>query len=140
MANITQLTSTLWTGGDLPDDDETAVSDIADWLEAGITHVVDNRVEANDEELVGLDAPRVAYPHNGADDAGQRMPDAWFDRTVDFARDAWAADPDAGVLVHCHMGINRGPSAAFAVLLDLGWDVIEAIALVRTLRPIAAVG
>lgn len=140
MANITRLTKTLWTGGDLPQDDEAAIEDIGDWLEAGITHVVDGRGEWSDEELVGLLAPAVTYLHNGADDAGQRMPDSWFDDAVDFALDAWAADPDAGVLLYCHMGINRGPSAAYAVLLSLGWDPVDAIALIRAKRPIAAVG
>lgn len=27
-------------------------------------------------------------------------------------------DEGAGLLVHCHMGINRGPSMALAILLD----------------------
>ena len=43
------------------------------------------------------------------------------------------------LLVHCHMGINRGPSAAYAILLTRGHDPIEAIDLVRARRPIAAV-
>lgn len=41
------------------------------------------------------------------------MPDEWFWDGVDFAFEA-LADPDAQILAHCHMGINRGPSMAFA--------------------------
>ena len=41
--------------------------------------------------------------------------------------------------MHCHSGINRGPSAAFAVLLSIGWDPVEAIELIRTQHPIATV-
>ena len=43
------------------------------------------------------------------------------------------------VLTHCHMGINRGPSAGFAVLLGKGWDPVEALAVIRAGRPIAHV-
>ena len=54
---------------------------------------------------------------------------------------AWidAAGPDAVVLTHCHMGINRGPSLGFAVLLHQGWDPVDAIAAIRAARPIANV-
>ncbi len=41
------------------------------------------------------------------------------------------------VLVHCHLGINRSPSAAFAILLTLGWGSVEALSAIRTARPIA---
>jgi hypothetical protein len=37
------------------------------------------------------------------------------------------------------MGINRGPSAGYAVLLGLGWDPVEAIEAIRRARPIANV-
>ena len=37
------------------------------------------------------------------------------------------------------MGINRGPSAGFAVLLDQGWDPVDALAAIRDARPIANV-
>ena len=49
-------------------------------------------------------------------------------------------DPEAKVLVHCHMGINRGPSMAYACLLMLGHDPIEAMTMIRSARPIAAIG
>ena len=140
MANITELIPGVWTGGDLPGATGDASAHIGDWVDAGITHVVDNRIEWSDEELVGRVAPRIRYLHNGADDAGQRMPDVWFDRAVRFAVDARTAERSAGVLLHCHMGINRGPSAAYALLLCLGEDPVDAIDLIRTKRPIAAVG
>ncbi|WP_156391567.1 MULTISPECIES: hypothetical protein [unclassified Nocardioides] len=35
------------------------------------------------------------------------------------------------------MGINRGPSAGYAVLLGLGWDPVEALAAIRAARPTA---
>jgi len=43
------------------------------------------------------------------------------------------------VLAHCHMGINRGPSMGFAILLSLGWDAREALDALHAARPIAFV-
>ena len=37
------------------------------------------------------------------------------------------------------MGINRGPSLGFAILLHWGWDPNEAITAIRDARPIANV-
>jgi hypothetical protein len=44
------------------------------------------------------------------------------------------------VLCHCHMGINRGPSLAFAVLLALGWEPVRALDAIRSVRPVAYMG
>jgi hypothetical protein len=124
------------TGADLPSDDTEARAVLARWVAAGITHVIDNRIEATDEDFVAVHAPAVAYLHNPADDAGQRMPDAWFDRGVAFALDALAR-PGTTVLSHCHMGINRGPSLAYAILLALGSDPVDALDALRSARPVA---
>jgi hypothetical protein len=37
------------------------------------------------------------------------------------------------------MGINRGPSMGFAILLALGWDAREALDAIHAARPIAFV-
>jgi dual specificity phosphatase 3 len=129
-------TDRVATGADLPFDDRDACDRLAGWVAAGITHVIDNRIEANDEDFVAAHAPGLAYLHNPADDAGQRMPDAWFDRGVDFALDG-LAQPGTKVLSHCHMGINRGPSLAYAILLATGSDPVEALDALRQARPIA---
>jgi dual specificity phosphatase 3 len=133
------VTDQLATGGDLPFDDESARRHLAAWQELGITHVVDNRLEADDTDYVAEWAPEIAYLHNGVDDAGQRMPDAWFDTGVSFIADT-LRQPGTKVLTHCHMGINRGPSMAYAALLADGWDAVDAIAAIRSVREIAAVG
>ena len=73
MANITQLTPTLWTGGDLPEAEEAAGAHIQDWLAAEITTVIDCRSEWSDEDVVAAAvAPHVRYVYAGVDDAGQR--------------------------------------------------------------------
>ena len=49
------------------------------------------------------------------------------------------SDVNRKVIVHCHMGVNRGPSLAFAAMLALGHEPTEALAAIRAQRPIAAV-
>ncbi len=139
-ANADFVTEQLVVGGDLDYwNDSLGYLQLAELVEAGITHIVDARVEASSELFVAEFAPEVTYQHHGMDDAGQQVPGEWFDFGVDFALEAMA-DPDAVVLTHCHMGINRGPSLGYAVLLGLGWDPVAALDAIRSARPIAAIG
>lgn len=101
----------------------------------GVTHVLDARIEA--QERIWDAFEPIVYHWDGIDDRGQRVPGSWFERIT-----AWAdAAIEAGgvVLTHCHMGINRGPSAGYAVLLRRGWDPIDAIDAIRSARPQAHV-
>jgi protein-tyrosine phosphatase len=135
-ANAQFVTSQLLVGGDLDFRSEgIALRQLEELVDAGVTHIVDVRVEWSDEELVARHAPGVRYLHHGMDDAGQDVPPEWFDAGVDHVL---AAIEDGGVvLTHCHMGINRGPSLAFAVLLALGWDAVAALDRIRSVRPVA---
>lgn len=139
-ANISYISGRVWTGGDLPSDlgEEAMLADLVAIQNAGITDILDNRIEWSDAEFIAAHAPDMYYLWNGADDAGQVMPDQWFFDGVDFALIA-LEDPGAQVLAHCHMGINRGPSMAFAILLATGMDPVEALAAIRVARPIAAI-
>jgi protein-tyrosine phosphatase len=139
MANLDFITPRLATGGDLPEPTGAALADLRAWEELGITHVVDNRREWDDSRFVARHAPEIRYLHNGVDDNGEPLPDEWFDTGVGFVLAA-LGEPDTKVFVHCHMGINRGPSLAYASLLALDWDPIEAMTAIRSVRPIAAVG
>lgn len=134
---ITRLTDTLWTGGDLPDD-ETLPAVLEGWRSVGIGVIIDCRVEWTDEDFVAEYAPEIRYVHHGIDDIGQHVAPGWFDQLVAAAAPR-PEDPADGVLVHCHMGINRGPSGAYALLLAAGHDPVGAIELIRTRRPIAGV-
>lgn len=139
LPNFDFVTDRLATGGDLHWREDQALADLAALVAAGITHVVDCRQEWTDEEFVARHAPQITYLHVGVDDAGGRQPDWFFDEGVAFALDALAV-PGSKVLTHCHMGINRGPSLAYAVLLALGSDPVQAMDTIRGVRPIAAVG
>jgi dual specificity phosphatase 3 len=116
----------LVVGADLGYGDEEMKQNLDRLLELGVTHIIDCRVEWSDEEYVGKHAPQVAYLQAPHDDNGVRAARAWFDMGVDFALKALEADPDAKLYVHCHMGVNRGPSMAFAILLALGWEPLDA--------------
>lgn len=132
-ANLHFVTPTLAIGGDVElGDADLAGEQLYEIAELGITNIVDCRLECNDASLFAQCLPELSCLHHGMDDAGQRVPGLWFDQAV-----AWidAAGPDAVVLTHCHMGINRGPSLGFAVLLHQGWDPVEALTAIRNARP-----
>ena len=135
-ANASFVTDRLLVGGDLDTrDEQLAASQLHELVEAGVTHLLDARVEWDDTRWVARLAPQLAYLHHGMDDAGQQVPAAWFDRGVDWALEAM--DAGGTVLAHCHMGVNRGPSLGFAVLLAQGWDALQALDAIRGARPIA---
>ena len=139
-ANISYVADRVWTGGDLPAElgEEAMIADLVEIRNAGITHILDTRIELSGEEFVRTRAPDLGYFRNGADDVGRLMADEWFDAGVEFALAA-LEDPDSQVLAHCHMGINRGPSMAFAILLALGLEPVAALTAIRKARPIAAI-
>lgn len=139
-ANLHFVTSTLAVGGDISaGDDELAALQFAEICSLGITHIVDVRLEWSDLDAFAASAPHIGYLHHGMDDAGQAVPPQWFEEAVSWIEAAYAEHPDAVVLTHCHMGINRGPSAGFAVLLGLGWDPLDALDAIRAARPVAFV-
>jgi protein-tyrosine phosphatase len=139
-ANLHFITPQLAVGGDLSSfDDVLARQQFDEIVELGITHIVDVRLEWSDLDTFAERAPDIGYLHHGMDDAGQAVPAEWFEQAVSWIEAAYADDPDAVVLTHCHMGINRGPSLGFAVLLAQGWDPVEAISAIRAARPQANV-
>lgn len=136
-ANLHFITPRLAVGGDLSARSMNELSlHVRDYGELGITHVVDCRLEWDDAQLFESSLPWVSYLPHGIDDAGQDVPGSWFEAAISWID---SAGDDAVVLTHCHMGINRGPSLGFAVLLHWGWDPIDAIDAIRAARPVANV-
>ena len=135
-ANITRITDDLFIGGDLSALKEKRELQILGIIEAGITHIIDMRMEDDDTDLWAEYG--VEYINLGTNDAvGHHIPAELFDTAVRFARDA--AKSGGKVLAHCHMGVNRGPSAGYAIMLDRGFGPSEAFDLIRERRPQAAV-
>jgi len=138
-ADASKVTDQLWVGGDLCDyDDELAGTQLRELVEHGLTHILDVREEWSDEEQVAREQPQLRYLWHGIPDLGQEVDPEWFDVVADFALEA-LAEPGNVVLAHCHAGINRGPSAGFAILLALGHEPIEALEMIRRERPIVMV-
>ncbi|CAB4789839.1 MAG: hypothetical protein F2873_06815 [Actinobacteria bacterium] len=108
------------------------------WVDAGITDIIDVRGECSDERFVALNAPHVRYHWFGTHDEGYEQPDAWFEQGVQAA-DELLADPTRKVMVHCHMGVNRGPTMGFAILVSQWHDPIEVLEAIRAARPIAGI-
>lgn len=135
-ANITWLTTTLATGGDLSCLWSLRERQAAEIIGMGITCIIDGRVEADDSDF--WQDKGVTYVHIPCNDIkGSHIPANAFDRAVVAARRAQRGG--GRVLAHCHMGINRGPSLAAAILLDRGWAPIEAMKLIKARRPIAGI-
>ena len=133
VADINWLTPTVAVGGDLHPDRTHAAAQVR-WLAAqGVTDIIDCRGEYSDEDVVAAFAPGVSYHHIPADDHGGQMQPSWWSAGVGHARAALANG--GTVFAHCHMGINRGPSMAFAILVDQGWEPVEAFRLIRSRRP-----
>ena len=136
-ADITWLTDDLATGGDFAYSAPDAAAQLADLRAQGVGMVIDCRIE-DDDAAAWAPFDDVEYIHLGQRDYhGNRLPASHFDRAVELARAAHASGRK--VFVHCHMGINRGPSTAFAILLDRGWQPWDAFDLIRERRPISAV-
>ena len=137
--SICWVTDRLALSGDLETEwPSRGNAQLQSWVDAGITDIIDVRGECNDQRFVALHAPHVRYHWFGTHDAGYAQPDDWFAAGVAAAADLMA-DPNRKVMVHCHMGVNRGPSMGFAILVSQGYDPIEVLAAIRAARPIAGI-
>ncbi|HXA37495.1 MAG TPA: dual specificity protein phosphatase [Phenylobacterium sp.] len=114
-----------------------AVEDYEHLRDAGITHVVDVRV---DKELnadparlaqMGIAYRRAPVPNFGAPTADQ-LDDVmkWFE----------ASAPDSKVYVHCVGGIGRAATTAVGLLVLSGRGLDEAVQLVSQARPQIKIG
>jgi len=132
---LTWLTDTLATGGDFDYDAAVAAAQLQDLLNQQVGVVIDCRVEA-DDSAIWANYPEVEYFRLPEDDYyGHHIPARHFDNAVQIARTAQADGKK--VFTHCHMGVNRGATTAFAILLDRGMSAEDAFDLIRARRPIA---
>jgi len=135
---VCPVTDWLVISGDLPMDREEAALKLNEWIEAGVTDIVDVRGEWTDEKLVKELAPHIRYHYLGTHDDGTSQDQAWFDEGLTALHEARQHE-NAVVMVHCHMGVNRGPSMALAYLIDQGWNPLDALDAIRKARPIAGI-
>ena len=127
MADITFITERLAIGGAI-----WSRENLEDVCRAGITHIINTRIEFDDRSLTHGDHPRIL--NLGTDDDFLPKPPGLFQLAVDFALDA-LAQPQNKVLVHCASGIHRGPMVALGILRVLGFSRDDALRLILTRRP-----
>lgn len=133
MADFSMVTARLATGAALSSPD-----DVAALKAAGITHVVDERAEFDDGQL--LAGSGLVYLWNPAQDDGQPKPDAWWQANISFALQAYSVLGTC-LLCHCAAGVNRGPSAAYGVIRACwGFNSSAATLLIKAPRPQAQIG
>ena len=128
----------LSVSGDLPSNRDQALVQLRKWEKEGITDVFDMRGEADDTAFIEENS-LIKCHWFGVDDNGGERNDEWFEGIRDAAYDVLNECSGRRILVHCHMGVNRGPSALFAIMLATGWESLEALRKIRDVRPIAGI-
>jgi predicted protein tyrosine phosphatase len=124
-AEFTWLTDTLAVGGRFP-------TGVAERMarDHGVGAVVDLRLEERDEEEE-LRACGIAFLHLPTEDVCA-VSQPMLDDGVAFARRAEAAG--LRLLLHCQHGIGRSALLALCVLVDRGFDPIDALKLAKDAR------
>lgn len=132
------VNSELAVSGDLSHNRVEAFEQLKRWESEGITDVFDMRGEADDTEFIHSNSDQITSHWFGVDDNGTTRSNAWFEAFVERAYEI-LQEPGRKILVHCHMGVNRGPSALYAIMIATGWDHLEALRRIRDVRPIAGI-
>src|SRR4051794_35579454 len=123
--NFSWVTPDLAVGGCLPEDAAVALA-----AEHGVGAVIDVRSEACDD-VEQMTAAGVRFLHLPTDDQ-QAVSQAMLDRGVGFARDADRAE--RRLLIHCEHGVGRSATVALCVMVDRGFQPLEALARAKAAR------
>jgi dual specificity phosphatase 3 len=127
MTDYNFITDRLATGAHPGDADG-----VKQLLAVGVTHILNCWGEVDESPLMaGLPVTYLWCPT--LDDGAPKGPE-WFGPGLAFALPA-LAQPGAKLYSHCAAGINRGPSMAFAIMFALGWNAVDAEAMIRKVRP-----
>jgi protein-tyrosine phosphatase len=133
MADFDMVTARLATGAAISRPD-----DVLALAAVGVTHVLDCRDDFDDGPL--LSQSGCVYLWNPTPDDGQPKPDLWWRQTLSFAVNAYSRLGTC-VYAHCAAGINRGPSAAYAIMRACwGLPSAASISMIKIARPQALVG
>ena len=119
------LTNSLAVGGCFPIERARELS-----AEHGIGAVIDLRSEDRDDEDA-LWREEIQLLHLPTPDLEAANVEA-LDRGVRFARERMEAG--AKVLIHCQHGIGRSALLALCVLVDQGWEPLDALSHAKDIR------
>ena len=121
---ITNVVEGLWVSG------EPALRGSATTHEGATDMRVDLVINLSEQRPEHADDGQIEVVWIPAVDDGSRRTEGWFE-------DICSAALDRNVLLQCHLGVARAPSAAYAVLLSRGLDECSALELVMRQRPVA---
>jgi dual specificity phosphatase 3 len=134
LADFSFVTTRVATGAAI-----NSSQDVEDLVVAGVTDIIDCRLEYDDAQLLAAHPQVVGYIDLGVNDDGQPKSPEWFGQGIEFAFKALSL-PHRKVYAHCAAGINRGPSMCYAILRAIGLDALRAETIVRTGRPEVNIG
>lgn len=123
--NFSWLADNLAVGGCFPMEQAPRVA-----RDHGIRGIVDLREEARDDDRL-LGEAGMEFLHLPTPDL-EPASAAMLDKGVQFAR-RHIEQGDA-VLIHCQHGIGRSPLLALCVMVDLGWEPLDALAQAKDRR------
>jgi protein-tyrosine phosphatase len=106
-------------------------ADVDQLVAAGITHVCDMRAEYDDTLLAD---PRIVVLWLPEQDDGSPRPRDHVLNAVLFGMTGLSQKKNR-VLYHCAAGVNRGPTACYALLRAFGIARDAAIQMIRSARP-----
>ncbi len=127
--DMTWITDRIAVGGGIWTDPK-----MIEVVRAGVTHIVDMQIEFDDTPLAKPYGIEVCW--NAVDDDFQPKPPAVFQKGVEFALAAFAADPKNKVFIHCAAGVHRAPMMTLAIMRVLGWSLKDAQREISTKRPV----
>lgn len=126
--DLTWITDRIAVGGGIWNDDG-----MARVTRLGITHVIDMQIEFDDRPLGREHGVEVLW--NPVDDDFLPKAPEVFERGVKFALEA-LEQPETKVFIHCAAGVHRAPMMTLAVLVALGWQLEDALAVMEARRPV----
>ena len=117
-----------------------SLADLQKLRSESVSHIIDVCLD-DDETLLPLVTDAWAefgftgYLWNPTPDDGQPKSREWVLKSVHYAMSV-LAQPGWIFYIHCHDGVNRGPSTAYAILRAQGLSIEQAKMLIRLARPI----
>lgn len=131
----TKYDDSLYFGGDFSHDPEVEARQLAYARELNIVTFIDLRDEATEDDALIAADHGFRYINIPRDDDGKDIGPTWWNEFLNVMTEQAPAGP---ILVYCHMGINRAPSAIAAWLVhnpNYNLGLLEAWGVVRDLRP-----
>ncbi|HEY7353098.1 MAG TPA: dual specificity protein phosphatase [Terriglobales bacterium] len=126
--DMTWVTPRIAVGGGI-----WSPENMAELARTGVTHIIDMQIEFDDTPLAEPHEIQVLW--NATDDDFQPKPPELFERGVEFA--ARALDQgDSKLYIHCAAGVHRAPMMTLGVLCSMGWEMENAMAMIRSRRPV----